>query len=84
MDGSGNPATGNVQFKDGSNVLGTSPVGSNDVATLSQTLALGVHPLTATFNPDNMQQFRALLPWMWIRGVWYERMAAGVARTGVI
>jgi hypothetical protein len=26
----------------------------------------------------------ALLPWMWVGGVWYERAAGGVGRTGVI
>jgi hypothetical protein len=29
-------------------------------------------------------QFLALLPWMWMGGVWYGRVPAGVGRTGVI
>ena len=28
--------------------------------------------------------FLALLPWMWMSGVWYGRVADGVGRTGVI
>lgn len=31
-----------------------------------------------------MEQQMALLPWMWMSGVWYGWVAGGVGRTGVI
>jgi len=34
--------------------------------------------------PVTDAEFPALLPRMWISGVWYGRVAGGVGRTGVI
>ncbi|HET9256397.1 MAG TPA: Ig-like domain-containing protein, partial [Pseudonocardiaceae bacterium] len=57
-DANGAPAAGSVEFKDGGTVLGSAPVAANSLATLSgQTLALGTHPLTATFIPTDTTQF---------------------------
>jgi hypothetical protein len=46
-------ATGNVTFKDGSSILGTSALGTNGVATLStSSLAGGTHSITAEYSGD--------------------------------
>ncbi len=46
--------TGSVVFMDGSVVLGTASVNSNNQAVLSvSTLTTGTHQLSATFNPSN-------------------------------
>jgi hypothetical protein len=43
---------------------------------------IDLHGPSPAFRLDNI--FSALLPWMWISGVWYGRVAGGVGRTGVI
>lgn len=55
VSGSSTP-TGTVEFKDGSTVLGTAPVGDDGVATLSLasvTLSAGAHTITATYGGDS-------------------------------
>lgn len=53
--GSGTPASGTVQFLDGSNALGTSAVNpSTGLVTFStSTLTAGIHTITAKYSGDN-------------------------------
>ncbi|MCU1349566.1 MAG: hypothetical protein JWO56_2596, partial [Acidobacteria bacterium] len=52
VSGSGTP-TGTVTFRDGTTVLGTSPLNASAVATLTtSSLANGSHPITAFYNGD--------------------------------
>lgn len=51
---SAQPNSGTVTFFDGAASLGTQPVSASGVATLSiSTLAAGIHPISASFNPPN-------------------------------
>ena len=57
---SGVGSTGTVSFLDGANVLGTPSV-SNGVATLSLTLPVGIHKLTAVYRNGSAEADSALL-----------------------
>ena len=50
--GAGTP-TGTVQFSDGASALGAPVAMNNGSATFSTSLALGSHPITATYSGDN-------------------------------
>jgi hypothetical protein len=57
VTGTGVTPTGNVTFKDGSTTLATMPVGATGIASYStSTLAVGVHPITASYNGDQDDQ----------------------------
>ncbi len=60
---SGQPATGTVQFKDGSTVVASIAVGASGTAAFSSsTLAVGTHPMSAAYSGDPLDQASTSTP----------------------
>lgn len=53
---SGATATGTVQFKDGNQVIGISPVAGGTASMVTSSLSAGQHTITATFIPSGGDQ----------------------------
>ena len=71
--------TGTVTFFDGTQALGTKPVGANGIAILAiSTLAQGQHSITATYNPANAN-FNTSTSLPWTQTVLYS---SGITITG--